>query len=120
MNAEQRFHTHRKMFYLHQSLGIPVWPAEQYENLSHAEWFAAIGIDIESVVRGYVKDDILHIYTGSKFEVPYDLKLRVITGLCNYFPDVRKIRIGVWEPENQKPGEPWTPVIEYTLTHSMV
>lgn len=70
--TEQEFHTIRQSLYLDDNLNIKV-ATGKYANLSHAEWFSAIGYPYVHTVRGYymkTEDDEYVILYWNDFEVP--------------------------------------------------
>lgn len=74
-----RFHKEREMFYIAGSHTDPamksariVFPEPEYADMTHIEWFKAIGIydKFDSIIRGYIIGDALHLYVGHDFHIP--------------------------------------------------
>lgn len=79
--------------------------------MSHKEWFASrpeLNIDYETVVRGYVKDGVISLYTGGdRFEAPLWSKRieSLIRDLCES-GGIKMVYMGAIPTE---PGVVWKP-----------
>lgn len=106
---EKEFHESRTIFYFDKKDGIHFAP-KQFENSSHDEWFKAEKIDIEKVIRGYIKNSNAYCYIGKDFRIP-NLTIN------QYF--VLKDNLRCWNVylglNVKEIGEEWKPIHEICI-----
>lgn len=102
----ERFHATRRMWYYD---GQRVVEAPAGDTRGHAEWFAAIGVDMGVVVRGYLSPTgQLHLYQGADFGAPY-IEQEILHAIMGHF-GTSVCHIGAIPGE---PGTPWPPLHTY-------
>ena len=105
--TEQEFHKKR--------IGLVFTKYNYYNigNLSHKEWIDTHNnkittikkLDFENIVRGYLLNDILHLYIGSNFEAPLEIPVTVLTFISRF--KVKAIYLGCIKDEI---GKIWQPI----------
>lgn len=110
LEAENKFHAERKMFYFDDKTGDIRFPTYEYENISHDEWFECIKVDIEKVIRGYFKDGKVYCYIGKDFRVP-TLNINQYMQITYIF-NCNAVYLGVIPGEI---GTGWKPIYEINI-----
>lgn len=106
-NKEKQFHNERNAFFCFNEITFIK------RGLSHEEYIIRHYSDDESIVnfflekfpRGYIKDNILHLYQGINFKVPKTIPCSVLDLIEKF--DIKTIHLGCVVGE---PGETWLPL----------
>lgn len=105
--VEKRFHNERNAFFCFNEITFIK------KGLSHEEYVIKHYSSDKSIVdfflnmfpRGYIKDNILHLYQGADFKVPKNIPCSVLDLIEKF--DIKEIHLGC---VIGNPGETWLPL----------
>lgn len=106
-NVEKKFHDNRKAFFCFNKIKFID------KGLSHEEFIMkyyttdriAINFFLNTFPRGYIKDNILHLYQGVNFDVPKNIPCDILHLIEEF--DIKRIHLGCVVGN---PGETWLPL----------
>lgn len=106
-DKEKKFHNERNAFFCFNEITFI------RRGLSHEEYIIRHYSDNENIVnfflenfpRGYIKDNILHLYQGINFGIPKTIPCSVLDLIQKF--DIKAIYLGC---VIGKPGETWSPL----------
>lgn len=106
IDAEKKFHNERNAFFCFNEITFIK------RGLSHEEYIIRHYSDNEFIVnfflqmfpRGYIKDNILHLYQGINFGIPKSIPISVLDLIEKF--DIKEIHLGC---VIGNPGETWKP-----------
>lgn len=106
-NKEKEFHNERNAFFCFNEIAFIE------RGLSHEEYImrhysddkAIVNFFLENFPRGYIKDNILHLYQGVNFRVPKTIPYGVLYLIEKF--NIKSIHLGCVIGE---PGETWLPL----------
>ena len=106
-NTEQQFHNERKAFFCFNEItfikrGLSY---EEYIIKHYSDNEYIVNFFLEMFPRGYIKDNILHLYQGINFRVPKNIPCGVLDLIEKF--DIKSIHLGCVVG---KPGETWLPL----------